>query len=96
MSICDGLFSALPTRHMNRDTVLTSIEDTSRYTNAAVVQKQSNEPLVFLVRRDTKCDECGGELCKGEFVVLEGERGALGCAHKSWSTQLRDSSWVFQ
>ncbi|CAN5688253.1 hypothetical protein BH20VER1_BH20VER1_09330 [soil metagenome] len=35
------------------------------------------ELLVFFVRRDTKCAECGGELFHGSMITLEKERGAL-------------------
>ena len=37
----------------------------------------SNDLLVFIVRRDTKCGECGCELVHGAFVTLEEPRGAL-------------------
>ncbi|CAN5170727.1 hypothetical protein BH20VER2_BH20VER2_16100 [soil metagenome] len=35
------------------------------------------ELLVFLVRTDTKCAECGDELLRGRMITLEKARGAL-------------------
>jgi hypothetical protein len=40
------------------------------------VQKPS-EILVFLVRKETKCSECGEELFSGAMITLAGDRGAL-------------------
>lgn len=37
----------------------------------------SKELLVFFVRRDTKCAECGRELLHGSMITLEKEKGAL-------------------
>ena len=37
---------------------------------------EQKEILVFIVRKDTKCDECGVELWKGSFIKLE-KKGAL-------------------
>src|SRR6185503_15730367 len=35
----------------------------------------------FMIRRDTKCDECGAELGKGRWLRLENERSlCLACA----------------
>jgi hypothetical protein len=49
--------------------------------DAPVAQKRG-EILVFFLRRDTKCAECGKELFSGSMLTLEKERGALclGCA----------------
>jgi hypothetical protein len=46
------------------------------------VESKPGEILVFFVRRDTKCAECGGDLFSGTMITLEKERGALclGCA----------------
>lgn len=33
--------------------------------------------LVFLVRRDTKCAECGEELFRGRMITMEKDRGAV-------------------
>jgi hypothetical protein len=44
--------------------------------DAPVVQKPG-EILVFFVRRDAKCAECGKELFSGSMLTLDGERGAL-------------------
>ncbi len=38
--------------------------------------EKPKELLVFIVRRDTKCAECGEELAHGSFITLE-EKGAL-------------------
>lgn len=48
----------------------------------APVAQKPGEILVFFVRRDTKCAECGKELFSGSMLTLEKERGALclGCA----------------
>jgi len=35
------------------------------------------ELLVFLIRKDTKCSECGEALCRGGMITLNRERGAL-------------------
>jgi hypothetical protein len=43
----------------------------------APVQQKPGEILVFFVRRDTKCAECGEELFSGSMLTLEKERGAL-------------------
>ena len=39
--------------------------------------KKPKDLLVFFVRRDTQCGECGAELPKGSMITLEGDRGAL-------------------
>lgn len=39
--------------------------------------KKPKELLVFFVRRDTECGECGGELPSGSVITLEQGRGAL-------------------
>ena len=39
--------------------------------------KKPKELLVFIVRRDTECGECGGELPSGSVITLEEGRGAL-------------------
>jgi hypothetical protein len=48
-------------------------------------QKPTNGPeqeiVVFMVRKDTKCEECGSELWKGSMLRVERERGlCLACA----------------
>src|SRR5947209_1470109 len=40
-------------------------------------QFKPGEILVFLIRRDTVCAECGRELFRSSMVTLEKERGAL-------------------
>jgi len=40
-------------------------------------KKKSKDLLVFFVRRDTKCGECGEELLGGSMITLEEQRGAL-------------------
>ena len=55
MSICDEASAALSRSHVKPIAVLTSIEDISRYMNAAVAENQSDDLLVFLVRYDTTC-----------------------------------------
>jgi hypothetical protein len=40
-------------------------------------QPKAGEILVFLIRRDTACAECGRELYHGSMITLEKERGAL-------------------
>jgi len=40
-------------------------------------EKKPKELLVFFVRRDTKCGECGRELPSGSMITLEEGRGAL-------------------
>jgi len=45
------------------------------------IVKKSNGILVFMVRRDTKCSECGEELWSGSFLRLEKDRAlCLSCA----------------
>ncbi len=39
--------------------------------------KKAKDLLVFLVRRDTECGECGEELPSGSMITLEEGRGAL-------------------
>jgi hypothetical protein len=42
---------------------------------------QTDEIVVFMIRRDTKCDECGAELSDGNLLRLENERPlCLDCA----------------
>jgi len=41
------------------------------------VQQKPGEILVFFVRRDTKCGECGNDLFSGTMITLDKERGAL-------------------
>src|SRR6516225_6366583 len=41
------------------------------------VQQKPGEILVFFVRRDAKCGECGNDLLSGTMITLEKERGAL-------------------
>ena len=36
--------------------------------------KNSDEIVVFLIRRNSECVECGEELWKGSFLRVEGER----------------------
>jgi hypothetical protein len=43
----------------------------------APVQQKPGEILVFFVRRDTKCGECGSDLFSGTMITLEKEQGAL-------------------
>jgi hypothetical protein len=43
----------------------------------APVQQKPSEILVFFVRRDTKCGECGNDLFSGTMITLDKERGAL-------------------
>lgn len=40
-------------------------------------EPKRTELLVFFVRSDTKCAECGEELLHGSMITLEKERGAL-------------------
>jgi hypothetical protein len=43
--------------------------------------KKNKEILVFIVRRDTKCSECGEELWSGSFLYLEKDKAlCLSCA----------------
>jgi hypothetical protein len=43
--------------------------------------KSSDDIVVFIIRRDTKCAECGEELGKGRWLRLENERPlCLACA----------------
>jgi len=43
--------------------------------------EKNREILVFIVRRDTKCAECGEELWKGSFLHLEKDKAlCLSCA----------------
>ncbi len=44
--------------------------------------QKPGEILVFLIRKETKCSECGEELWSGRMITLNRERGALclGCA----------------
>ena len=43
----------------------------------APVQQKPGEILVFFVRGDTKCAECGADLFSGMMITLEKDRGAL-------------------
>jgi len=44
-------------------------------------KEDSKDLLVFIVRRDTKCSECGEELWSGSFLHLEKDRAlCLSCA----------------
>jgi len=43
----------------------------------APVEQKPGEILVFFVRRDSKCGECGNDLFSGTMITLEKERGAL-------------------
>jgi len=43
----------------------------------ASVEQKPVEMLVFFVRRDTQCAECGNDLFSGTMITLEKERGAL-------------------
>jgi hypothetical protein len=46
-----------------------------------MVSKKNKEILVFIVRRDTKCFECGEELWGGSFLYLEKDKAlCLSCA----------------
>ncbi len=43
--------------------------------------EKHKEILVFIVRRDTKCSECGEELWSGSFLYLEKDKAlCLSCA----------------
>jgi hypothetical protein len=44
--------------------------------------ERSGEILVFIIRKETKCSECGQELWRGRMITLNRERDALclGCA----------------
>jgi len=43
--------------------------------------QEGKEILVFIVRRDTRCSECGDELWSGRFLRLEKDRAlCLSCA----------------
>ena len=43
--------------------------------------EETTDPIVFILRRDTDCDRCHGELGKGRFVCLTGgEALCLKCA----------------
>jgi len=49
-----------------------------------VTAQEGREILVFIVRRDTKCSECGEELWSGSFLRLEKDRAlCLSCADLS-------------
>lgn len=39
--------------------------------------RKPGEILVFLIRSESKCSECGGELFSGAMLTLAGNRGAL-------------------
>src|SRR5713101_1222856 len=39
--------------------------------------QKSGDILVFLIRKETKCSECGEELWSGRMITLDRERGAL-------------------
>ena len=41
------------------------------------VAQKPDELLVFLIRKDTKCSECGKGLYRGGMITLNRERGAL-------------------
>jgi len=42
---------------------------------------RSPQPVVFEIVRDSRCSECGAELCKGSFLFMEAERPlCLPCA----------------
>jgi hypothetical protein len=43
----------------------------------APVEQKPGEILVFFVRKDTNCAECGKELFSGSMITLAKERGAL-------------------
>jgi len=43
--------------------------------------RETKEMIIFIVRRDTECSECGRELGKGSFLYLENRRAlCLSCA----------------
>jgi hypothetical protein len=44
--------------------------------------QKAGEILAFLIRKETKCSECGQELGSGRTISLDRDRGALclGCA----------------
>jgi hypothetical protein len=45
------------------------------------MSEEDKDILVFIVRRDTKCSECGEELWRGSFLRLEKDRAlCLSCA----------------
>jgi len=39
--------------------------------------QKPGEILVFLVRKETRCSECGEELFSDAMITLAGDRGAL-------------------
>jgi hypothetical protein len=45
-------------------------------------EPKTGEILVFLIRKETKCTECGHELFSSNMITLDREKGALclGCA----------------
>jgi hypothetical protein len=44
---------------------------------AAGPTQKSGEILVFLIRNETKCSECGAELYRGAMITLRQDKGAL-------------------
>jgi hypothetical protein len=47
------------------------------YDGLAQARGRKGELLVFVVRRDTRCGECGEELGSGSWITLANEKGAL-------------------
>ena len=42
---------------------------------------QAPEPVVFLILRDSACSECGAEMTRGSFLMVEGEKAlCVACA----------------
>ena len=49
--------------------------------NNKVSEQQNAEPMVFILRRDTKCEQCQTEKGKGSFICLVGNQAlCLECA----------------
>src|SRR5438552_9407450 len=49
--------------------------------DAIVATAESLNLLVFSILRESRCSECNRQLCKGNFLFKEGERGlCMNCA----------------
>jgi hypothetical protein len=49
---------------------------------------KAGELLVFFIRRDTVCGECGQELPHGSMITLAKEKGALASSARIWITSI--------
>ena len=49
----------------------------SRLSEMSTSSQKPQDLLVFIIRRDSECGECGKELWHGSFITLEREKGAL-------------------